>query len=83
MYIDKEEIIIKPTQTLNLPEIYYQSPPPSVGGASIQGSLTSIEFGKVFGLPVLPIPGLSTCTNAYKEHGDEISHRRELLPDEL
>ena len=31
---------------------------------------TSAEFGKVLGLPVLPIPGLSTCTAAYKRHGD-------------
>jgi broad specificity phosphatase PhoE len=32
---------------------------------------TSAGFSQVLGLPIVPVPGLSACTAAYKRHGQE------------
>ena len=40
---------------------------------------TAVEFGRVFGLPVVPVAGLATCTAAFKKHGAQMCT---LLPVE-
>ena len=89
VYIDEKEVIIKPTQTLNLPEIYYQSPPLSLGEASIQEPLVSIEFGRVFGTRSGDKGGSANCgvwarsLAAYRFVHDFLTTEKlkELLPD--
>jgi broad specificity phosphatase PhoE len=46
---------------------------------------TSAGFSTVLGLPIIPVPGLSACTAAYKQHGNKctvVTHAKaqELCP---
>jgi len=89
LHIDDEEIVIKPTQAMRLPEIYYQNPPASLGPATKPKNLVSIEFGKVFGTRSGDKGGSANCgvwaknSAAYRFIFDflTIEKLKELLPD--
>ena len=89
LHIDDENIIIKPTQAMDLPEIYYQSPPPTLGPKTKHENLVCVEFGTVFGTRSGDKGGSANCgiwaknSQAYRFVFDflTIEKLKELLPD--